>query len=114
MFVGYEPSCKAYRIRVGDKLRISKNVKFVESRSGAKYLSQISVTSPAVLFDPITPEIMDEEEWESVPVSLPEVPVLQNQLEAGEENMLPPNLEVLQRAQEFLRGLGRDFVPDIP
>jgi hypothetical protein len=35
MFVGYDPHTKGYRVRVGDKVIVSRNVHFVEGKSGA-------------------------------------------------------------------------------
>lgn len=40
MFVGYDQQSKGYRVRVGDKVLVSRNVHFVEGKSGAVVLGR--------------------------------------------------------------------------
>ncbi len=40
MFVGYDQQSKGYRVRVGDKVIVSRNVHFVEGKSGAVVLGR--------------------------------------------------------------------------
>lgn len=40
MFVGYEPTSKVYGVRVGNMIRVTKNVKFFETELGIHTLTQ--------------------------------------------------------------------------
>jgi len=42
MFVGYDRHSKGYRVRVGDKVIVSRNVHFVEGKSGAVVLGRLA------------------------------------------------------------------------
>ena len=53
MFIGYEPTSKAYRVRVGNRIRISKNVRFFEKQLGIHILSPKSSDMPEVIIDSI-------------------------------------------------------------
>jgi transposase InsO family protein len=67
MFVGYELGSKAYRVRVGRKIYVSFDVRFVEHQSGARAagLERVDVPShpsphdfgPTLTPTPITPEV---------------------------------------------------------
>ncbi len=41
MFVGYDRQSKGYRVRIGDKVVVSRNVHFVEGKSGAVVLGRL-------------------------------------------------------------------------
>lgn len=62
MFVGYEPRCKAYRVRMDNKVRVSKNVKFFENELGIKTLGAEIPLIPEVIRDPGVVTIKPEED----------------------------------------------------
>jgi hypothetical protein len=52
MFVGYEPGSKAYRVRVGRKVYVSFDVRFLEHQSGARAagVERLDTHNPSVDF----------------------------------------------------------------
>jgi transposase InsO family protein len=106
MFVGYEPASKAYRVLVGDKIKVSKNVKFFEDKLGIHTLStdtQLPPDFPRDVNCDQVPSSADEEDWDFVPVDVPEAVDMNREAGRGEDQILPANLEVLQRLNEVLR-----------
>jgi transposase InsO family protein len=107
MFVGYEPASKAYRVRVGNKVKVSKNVKFFEDKLGIITLLPESLlpsdVSRSIDLDQI-PSTDEEEDWDFVPVDLSDAVDLNREAARGGEHLLPANIEVMQRLNEVLRG----------
>jgi hypothetical protein len=106
MFVGYEPASKAYRVLVGDKVKVSKNVKFFEDKLGIHTLStdtQLPPDFPRDVNCDQVPNSADEEDWDFVPVDVAEAVDLNREVGRGADQLLPANLEVMQRLNEVLR-----------
>jgi hypothetical protein len=106
MFVGYEPASKAYRVLVGDKVKVSKNVKFFEDELGIHTLStdtQLPLDFPRDVNCDQVPSSADEEDWDFVPVDVAEAVDLNREAGRGADQLLPANLEVMQRLNEVLR-----------
>jgi hypothetical protein len=107
MFVGYEPASKAYRVRVGNKVKVSKNVKFFKDKLGIVTLLPESLLPSdvprSIDLDQI-PSTDEEEDWDFVPVDLSDAVDLNREAARGGEHLLPANLEVMHRLNEVLRG----------
>jgi transposase InsO family protein len=120
MFVGYEPASKAYRVRVGNKVKVSKNVKFFEDKLGIHTLFSETPLPTDVLNDiecDQIPSSDEEEDWDFVPVDLSDAVDLNRVAGRGDEHLLPANIEVMQRLNEVIRGhmlaeeSGRNGIP---
>jgi transposase InsO family protein len=65
MFVGYDRHSKGYRVRVGNKVIVSRNVHFVEGKSGAVVLGRLAAQHdehPAVeRYSPVESEVSSED-----------------------------------------------------
>jgi hypothetical protein len=107
MFVGYEPASKAYRVRVGNKVKVSENVKFFEDKLGIHTLlseTPLPTDVPSdIEYDKI-PSTDEEEDWDFVPVDLSDAVDLNREAGRGGEHLLPANIEVMQRLNEVIRG----------
>jgi hypothetical protein len=106
MLIGYEPTSKAYRVLVGDKIKVSKNVKFFEDKLGIHTLStdtQLPPDFPRDVNCDQVPSSSSEEDWDFVPVDVAEAVDMNREAGRGEDQILPANLEVLQRLNEVLR-----------
>jgi transposase InsO family protein len=106
MFVGYEPASKAYRVLVGDKVKVSKNVKFFEDKLGIHTLSidtQLPSDFPQDVHCDQVSSSADEEDWDFVPIDVAEAVDMNREAGRGEDQLLPAHLEVMQRLNEVLR-----------
>lgn len=55
MFIGYDPHTKGYRVKIGDKVVVSRNVYFVEVKDGA---ITIGVTAREVIPYPQSKQVL--------------------------------------------------------
>lgn len=103
MFVGYEPTSKAYRVRVGNKIRISKNVKFFEQELGIKTLEHPSPEAVEVSQDAVLEGSGGEEEdWDFLPVGVDQAVNMHRHVAVNDADVLPEHLEMFRRMNQML------------
>lgn len=77
MFVGYDSHTKGYRVRVGDKVIVSRNVHFVEGKSGALAIGRCMRGSQPLQNEEVEPPATNDnaeeimEEGEPYEISIP-------------------------------------------
>jgi len=107
MFIGYEPNCKAYCVRVSGKVVVSKNVRFFEHKLGIEVLN---VPYHHVLSESLVseqPEILDdgsnneEEEWDFSPAPVQQILQQARNQAIGIPAAFPDAM--IQRLQQVIR-----------
>ena len=114
MFVGCEPASKAYRIRVGNKVKVSKNVKFFEIGNSQFTKEKSGIHTPSTETQlPLNlphddnineiPENANDDDWDFVPVELTDAVEMTRDAGRGTNQHLPTNLKVMRSLTEVLR-----------
>ena len=108
MFVGYDATSKAYRVLVGNKIKVSRDVHFVESQPGHFTVSsQVPADIPveSVVSD-ATPSGEREDDWDVPMLSLSQVVEAGRRQGADLGDALPGEADILRRTREVLGTLG--------